>query len=69
MQTKNLPETGFVRLKQVLSLIPVGKSTFWANVASGNYPKGVKLSRRTTAWKVEDIRKLIEKLGEQDTNG
>ena len=58
-----LPETGFVRLKQILAPtgpIPVSKSTWWAGVKDGRYPKPVKLGRRITAWRVEDIRDLIE---------
>jgi prophage regulatory protein len=55
----NLPETGFIRLSQILSIFPVGRSSFWAGIKTGRYPKPVKLSPRCTAWKVEDIRKLI----------
>jgi predicted DNA-binding transcriptional regulator AlpA len=55
-----LPQTGFVRLPQVLSLFPVGRSTWWAGVKSGKYPSPVKISPRCTAWKAEDIRALIE---------
>lgn len=58
----SLPETGFIRLPQVLHVIPVGKSTWWAGVKSGRYPAAVKLGPRTTAWKVEDIRVLLETL-------
>jgi predicted DNA-binding transcriptional regulator AlpA len=54
-----LPETGFLRLPQVLSLIPVSKSTWWAGVKSGRYPKPVKLGERITAWRAEDISALI----------
>lgn len=54
-----LPETGFVRLPIILSVFPVSRSAFWAGVKSGKYPQPVKLSERTTAWKVEDIRALI----------
>ena len=61
MANYHLPETGFVRLPQVLRVIPVGKSTWWAGVKSGRYPQPVKLSRRVTAWRVEEIRTLIEK--------
>lgn len=60
-----LPETGFVRLKHILQLIPVGQSTWWAGVASGKYPKAIKLGNRTTVWRVEDIRELIERLGKE----
>ena len=63
--TPVIPETGFLRLHQILEFIPVGKSTWWAGVAAGRFPKGVKLGPSTTAWKAENIRELIEKLGEQ----
>ena len=65
-----LPPIGYLRLTQILgnkkaippipAIIPVGKSTWWAGVKSGRYPKPVKLGPRTTAWRVEDIRRLIE---------
>lgn len=55
-----IPETGYLRLPEVLKFYPVSKSTWWAGVKSGKYPAGVKLSDRVTAWKAEDIRKLIE---------
>ena len=61
--TNTLPETGYVRLSQIIPLIiPVSKSTWWAGVKSGRYPRPVKLSPRCTAWRVEDIKALIEKL-------
>ena len=61
-----LPETGFVRLFRVIGPvrpIPVSKSTWWDGVRNGRYPKPVKLGPRITAWRVEDIRKLIDTLG------
>lgn len=54
-----LPETGFVRLATILKLIPVGRTTWWAGVKIGRFPKPVKLGSRITAWRVEDIRELI----------
>jgi predicted DNA-binding transcriptional regulator AlpA len=76
----HLPETGFLRLKQIIgdagrpqidgrraippipALIPVSKSTWWAGVKSGRYPKSTKLSPRITAWDVRAIRDLITRL-------
>jgi prophage regulatory protein len=58
----SIPADGFVRLPQVLSVIPVSKSAWWAGVKSGKYPASVKLGKRTTCWKAQDIRALIEKL-------
>lgn len=59
---KSLPDSGFIRLPQVLSTIPVSKSTWWAGIKLGKYPAGIKLSERVTAWRVEDIRALITQL-------
>ena len=55
-----LPETGFLRLSSVLKVFPVSKSTWWAGVKEGKFPKPIKLTKRTTAWKAQDIRELIE---------
>lgn len=49
-----------MRLPAILKLVPVGKTTWWEGVKSGRFPKGVKLTKNTTAWKREDIRKLLE---------
>jgi len=59
-----IPETGFLRLPQVLMLIPIKKTCWWKGVKSGRFPKPVKLSQRCTAWRVEDIRELITKLSD-----
>jgi prophage regulatory protein len=60
----DIPNTGFVRLAQVLSVIPLGKTSWWEGVKSGRFPKPVKLSRRCTAWRVEDIHQLIKDLSD-----
>jgi len=60
----NLPQTGFVRLPQILALIPIGKSTWWAGVKTGKYPQPIKLGANTTVWKKDDIDALIKKLAE-----
>ena len=53
---------GLLRLAQVLELIPVSRSAWWAGCKSGRYPKPVKLGPRTTAWRAADIAALLEKL-------
>jgi prophage regulatory protein len=65
----SFPETGFVRLNQVLAVIPVCKSSWWNGVKSGRFPKPVKISARCVAWKVEDIHALIKLLSEQAQKG
>lgn len=63
MKVVAFPETGFVRLPQILAVFPVGKTTWWEGVRSGKYPKGIKLSERVTAWRAEDILALIAEVG------
>jgi predicted DNA-binding transcriptional regulator AlpA len=61
-----LPSEGFLRLNQIVgskgmpAIIPVSRSSWWAGVKDGRFPKPVKLGKRTTAWKVSDIRAIIE---------
>ena len=62
-----LPETGFLRLRQIIgdkktnpAIIPVFRSSWLAGVREGRFPKSVKLGKRTNAWRVRDIRALIE---------
>lgn len=73
---RQLPETGFLRLKQIIGdkgdpeakppipatppIFPVSRSTWWQGVRDGRYPAPVKLGPRTTAWTAESIRALIE---------
>lgn len=54
-----LPEAAFVRLPTILKLLPISKSTWLTGVKSGYFPKPVRLGKKITAWRVEDIRKLI----------
>ena len=58
-----LVDAGYLRLREVLKVFPVSKSTWWHGIKEGKYPAGVKLSARTTAWKVTDIIRLIEEVG------
>ena len=56
-----LPENGFVRFPQILSLIPISRSAWWAGIREGKFPQGIKLGSKTTVWRAEDIRNLIER--------
>ena len=60
LETEELPQTGLLRIKQVLRFVPVSRSNWWAGVKSGIYPKPLKLSERVTCWKAADIRTLVE---------
>ena len=44
--------------KGIVGILPISKSTWWAGVKSGRYPKPVKISIRCTAWLTEDVDAL-----------
>jgi len=55
----------FLRITEIVGprgMFPIGKSTWWAGVRSGRYPKPVKLGPGITAWRVEDIEMLKQGL-------
>lgn len=55
-----LPSIGYIRLSKVLLIFPVSRASWWSGIRSGRYPAGVKIGPRITAWRVDDIRKLLE---------
>lgn len=60
-----IPKVGFLRLSQVLQLVPISKSAWWEGCKTGRFPKPVKLGPRTTVWQVEEIMEFIERIGAQ----
>lgn len=55
-------EVGFYRLPQILKIFGFSKSSWWAGIREGRFPKGVSLGKRMTGWRISDIEKLIEEL-------
>ena len=56
------PLKGFLRLPQVLELIPVSRSRWYLGVKTGEFPSPVRLSANISAWRASDIEMLIEQL-------
>ena len=52
----------YLRLPEVLEVFPVSKSTWFQGVKEGRYPSPLKLSKRCSAWALEDIHALIKDL-------
>ncbi|NTV25907.1 MAG: AlpA family phage regulatory protein [Chlorobiaceae bacterium] len=64
------PSFRFYRISEVLGdkkrgipgIIPVSRASWYAGIKDGKYPKPVKLSERTSAWKSTDIDELVARL-------
>lgn|GEM_PF-2224278 len=72
----SLPETGLLAVRHFVSIpgiqigaIPVAQSTWLKWVADGLAPKPIKLGKRVTVWRAEDLREFAEKLSLGTSNG
>jgi predicted DNA-binding transcriptional regulator AlpA len=67
-----IPKAGLARLEQIIgdpkanppipALVPVSKSTWWSGVRSGRFPPPIKVTPGVSAWRWEDIHRLLESL-------
>jgi len=57
-----LTSNRFLRLPQVLELVPVSRATWYAGVKNGRYPAPIKIGARAVAWLLIDIEALIASL-------
>jgi predicted DNA-binding transcriptional regulator AlpA len=61
-----IEELGFYRLKQILQMVPFGKSAWWNGVKEGKFPQPVKLKTvKVTCWRKKDIHDLVKRLEEE----
>lgn len=51
-----------LRIRQVLELVPIGRSTWWLWVGQGRAPAGLKLSEGVTVWRQSDIDRFLSEL-------
>jgi len=60
--TATPPTRPLLKLPEVLTALPVSRSSWYAGMRSGLYPQPVKLGAKSVAWKRSDIDRLIESL-------
>jgi prophage regulatory protein len=54
-----------IRIEEVSSITTLAKSTIWAKVANGAFPKPIKLGTNVSVWRESDIADWIETLAAQ----
>lgn len=59
-----LPDDAFVKLPVILGLYTCSSATAWRRVRAGLIPAPVKLSERSTAWRVGDLRAHLASLSQ-----
>lgn len=62
MQNQAFGGSRLLRLRDVLALLPISRTSFYEGVRIGLYPKPVKLGKRTCAWREDELQKYIDRL-------
>ncbi|HCP78651.1 MAG: AlpA family transcriptional regulator [Pusillimonas sp.] len=65
--------SGFLRLSHIIGdrkkgvkpLVPVSRSTWYAGVAAGRFPKPIRLSEGVSVWRASDIDALCRQIEQQ----
>lgn len=55
-----MPEDKLLNLKDVLRLIPVGRTTIWSWRKTGNFPPPVQMPGDRVMWRHSDIQTWIK---------
>jgi len=50
----------FIRMKELAELLGLGRSTIYRLVAENKFPKQIKLTERTSVWRMSVINKWVE---------
>ena len=59
MAIMNKTSTAFLKLPQVMSVTGLSKSTIYARIAEGAFPKQIPLGPRLVVWVESDIQNWI----------
>lgn len=54
------PRDPILRLKDVMALVSLSKSTIYAGMQEGTFPAPVRLGRRAVGWLLSTLQKWIE---------
>lgn len=50
-----------LRLRQVIQILGISRSNFYAGLKANRFPKPVRLGARAVAWRASDIAALVAK--------
>ena len=62
----DLPDMAMIKVRPLINfkVLPYSATTIWRKCRSGEFPAPIKMSSGITAWKVGDIRKYLEAIGD-----
>jgi prophage regulatory protein len=69
MEIENMhekPSDALVRIQKIVGpngLIPISRSSFYAGIRDGIYPKPIRLGKRTSVWRLSELMQIVGKGG------
>ncbi len=63
--TLTMSAVNLYRLPQVLKRIPVSRSSWFAGIHTGRFPRGYNIGPRTTVWKSDEIDQVVAALSHE----
>ncbi len=62
---KNNQGCTLLKLKEVLEIYPISKTTWYDGIRMGLYPPPIRLGKKTVAWRSTDIEAAINELNKK----
>ena len=61
----DLPDMAMIQVRRLVNykVLPYSATTIWRKCRNGEFPAPIKMSSGVTAWRVGDIRKYLEVIG------
>ena len=62
---ESLPDMALIQIRLLVyyGVVPYSATTIWRKCRSGEFPAPIKISSGITAWRVGDIRKYLQVIG------
>jgi prophage regulatory protein len=51
--------TRFIRMRELLAIVPLSRSRLSELIAVGRFPRGIKLSERARAWDMAEVEQWL----------
>ncbi len=58
-ESQELPKVGYIRVATLAKFLGISKTTIWRKSKDGTFPKPVRLTEKTTAWKAELVHEWL----------
>jgi predicted DNA-binding transcriptional regulator AlpA len=56
-----MPDDALLRIDDVLAIVTLSRSAWYAGIRRGQFPRGIALTKRTHVWRADEIREVISK--------